>query len=88
MSAPVRHVHAWGPISGWVGRYRCAECLVVGRRQTVAELELGSRTGEPIIPYRCHARSDGEVCGQPAVHVTRYKLTSRCAQHVKRPRDK
>jgi len=59
--------HAWEPLLGWYGRYKCTECFVLGYRGTV--LIAVSEEGAPIarhlltgpirgkaqaiLPYKC-----------------------------------
>lgn len=61
---PCTEGHAWEPIPGWYGRYKCTDCWVLGYRGTVLIDESGSdrqlgfrrtdRQGSGnIIAYRC-----------------------------------
>lgn len=75
-----RHVHAWQPLSGWSGRYRCPECHAIGYRGIV---NLGANTealahgntayGSAIVPYRCTWKG----CTRAAVA----RKPQRCAEH-------
>lgn len=75
------HTHEWQPILRWAGRYRCTTCGVIGHRATAADIECRGVTGEPIIPYLCAKRVNGEKCGRAAVSTKRDRSANRCAEH-------
>jgi hypothetical protein len=73
------HVHAWTPLAGWTGRYRCDGCGAIGYRATMANLAAGRR--DAIYPYLCAKRIAGSKCGRIAVQVRRDRAQDRCAEH-------
>jgi hypothetical protein len=73
---------AWEPMPGWVGRYRCNRCGVIGYRRGINDMaysradESGNqRTLEYIVAYCCKTKG----CGQPAVAKDKGKW--RCGEH-------
>jgi hypothetical protein len=74
------HAHDWQPVQGWVGRYRCAGCGVLGYRG-VTQPDVHYVAGEKpevIFPYLCASKVGGQPCGRGA--VTR-KPRQACAEH-------
>ena len=66
----------WNPIHGWIGRYRCGSCHIMGYRSMVrANKEVTGKLGSHIIQYKCKKCKRGAVQGSPR------KRTLLCKEH-------
>lgn len=76
--------HQWEPLHGWVGRYRCAACFVVGYKQ---RLTTGFGSTE-VVPYRCTATKNGKACGALVIYSHADEGTRLCPEHEAKRRTK
>lgn len=70
--------HVWEPINGWVGRYRCYNCGVLGYRGITQPNVHPNYFPNQIFPYIC--KKSG--CTKGAV---RLKPKQVCGEHFRRP---
>jgi hypothetical protein len=74
--------HDWKPIEGWVGRYRCSWCNIIGYRKIIIPRSvLRDSKDDPggIIPYKC-----GHPKCKHYAHRSIRRGEFRCLSHSKK----